>query len=67
MFRTEDAVKLILKGIPDRFRNEMWTTTSGSSLDKLANPGYYANTAAKANRLKKSLANEEIERDLHRR
>ena len=65
MFRTPEITDLISKGIPDRFRCEIWMNMSGAVHEKSANPGMYAELV-KASLGVKSLANDEIERDLHR-
>lgn len=65
MFRTEESTKLILKGIPDRFRCELWMNSSGAVHEKLAHPGYY-NLMVEQSQGLKTVANDEIERDLHR-
>merc|ERR1719347_1847814 len=63
--RYMEITKLITKGIPNRWRREIWMTFSGAVFDQLASPGYYARLAENALGVK-SLANDEIERDLHR-
>ena len=65
MYRTEETSQLIMKGIPNRWRRQIWMTFSGSVFDMERNPGYYEKLAARAVK-RKSVANEEIERDLHR-
>lgn len=65
MYRTEETTQLVTKGIPNRFRREIWMTFSGAIFDKQSNPGYYAALAERSVKLK-NLANDEIERDLHR-
>ncbi len=66
MYRTEEAKSLVLKGIPGRFRCEVWMDASGATHEKAAAPaGYYARMVAEAKGLK-TVANDEIERDLHR-
>jgi len=65
MYRTDETTKLVTRGIPDRFRREIWMTFSGAIFDLEANPGYYSKLSSEAVTLK-NLANEEIERDLHR-
>ena len=68
MFRTPDLFgDLIVKGIPDKHRCEVWMTLSGAIHEKTANgQGYYASMVATSSRAPKTLANDEIERDLHR-
>ena len=41
-YRTDATTKLVLKGIPDKFRSEIWMEASGAIHEKHANPGYYA-------------------------
>jgi len=65
IYRTEETSQLVTKGIPNRFRREIWMTFSGAIFDLEANPGYYSQLASESVKLK-NLANEEIERDLHR-
>ena len=63
--RTVEATSLVLKGIPDRFRCEIWLNASGAIHEKVAHPGYYAMMVRQSRDLK-TVANDEIERDLHR-
>ena len=65
MYRTQDTANLIMKGIPNKWRRQIWMTFSGAIFDKERHPGYYERLA-RASVRKKCLANEEIERDLHR-
>ena len=65
MYRTQDTSDLIMKGVPNKWRRQVWMTFSGACFDMERAPGYYARLARAAVRTK-SLANEEIERDLHR-
>ncbi|TRY63799.1 hypothetical protein TCAL_07164 [Tigriopus californicus] len=65
MFRTVECTNLILKGIPDRFRCELWMNSSGAVHEKLSHPGYY-NLMVEQSQGLKTVANDEIERDLHR-
>ena len=65
MYRTQETSNLIMKGIPNRWRGQIWMTFSGAVFDMERNPGYYAKLARAAVRTK-SIANDEIERDLHR-
>jgi hypothetical protein len=39
MYRTEETTQLVTKGIPNRFRREIWMTFSGAIFDKQSNPG----------------------------
>ena len=65
IYRTEETTNLISKGIPNKWRREIWMTFSGAVFDKQRNPGYYS-ALAESSLMVKSLANDEIERDLHR-
>ncbi|EON65713.1 hypothetical protein W97_04952 [Coniosporium apollinis CBS 100218] len=57
--------KLIRVGLPNRLRGEMWELTSGSFFLRLQKPNQYTETLAK-HEGRKSLAIEEIEKDLNR-
>ena len=48
-----------------RFRSELWLNCSGAIHEKYAHPGYYAAMVEQSHGLK-TVANDEIERDLHR-
>ena len=65
MFRTKETTDLVLEGIPDKLRNQVWMTLSGAVHDKNQAPGYYARMVNESVD-KKDQASEEIERDLHR-
>lgn len=65
MYRTTEVASLVLEGIPDHLRMEIWMSFSGALNVKAAHPGYYRSLVDKALH-KQSTANEEIERDLHR-
>eukprot|EP00092_Neocalanus_flemingeri_P003122 GFUD01003339.1.p1 GENE.GFUD01003339.1~~GFUD01003339.1.p1 ORF type:complete len:1139 (+),score=353.99 GFUD01003339.1:87-3503(+) len=65
IYRTEETTNLISKGIPNKWRREVWMTFSGAIFDMQRNTGYYAALADSSLQVK-SLANDEIERDLHR-
>ena len=65
MFRTNEITELICKGIPNKLRSEIWMLMSGAIHERFANPGYYASLVTKSIGVK-NLANDEIERDLHR-
>ncbi|KMQ95815.1 tbc1 domain family member 9 [Lasius niger] len=65
MYRTTETSKLIIQGIPQTLRGEVWLTFSGALNEKAMNPELYKSLVEQA--LGKSCqANEEIERDLHR-
>ncbi|KAG8434673.1 hypothetical protein GDO86_012874, partial [Hymenochirus boettgeri] len=65
MFRTEKIQKLVAMGIPESLRGELWLIFSGAITEISCHPGYY-NELVKESMGKCCLANEEIERDLHR-
>lgn len=65
MYRTSETAELITKGIPDRFRAEVWLIYSGAINDLATHPGLYSKLVDQALG-KKTQANDEIERDLHR-
>ena len=65
MYRTQETSDLIMKGVPNKWRRQIWMTFSGAVFDMERNPGYYEKLA-RVSVHRKSLANEEIERDLHR-
>lgn len=65
MYRTTEVAKLVLEGIPDHLRMEIWMSFSGALNVKASHPGYYRSLVDKALK-KQSTANDEIERDLHR-
>uniref|UniRef100_A0A4W3K7P1 TBC1 domain family member 9 n=1 Tax=Callorhinchus milii TaxID=7868 RepID=A0A4W3K7P1_CALMI len=65
MYRTEKTQELVLKGIPERMRGELWLLFSGAINEMATHPGYYSELVEKSMG-KYNLATEEIERDLHR-
>uniref|UniRef100_A0A8C0CU19 TBC1 domain family member 9B n=1 Tax=Balaenoptera musculus TaxID=9771 RepID=A0A8C0CU19_BALMU len=65
MYRTTRTRELVLKGIPESLRGELWLLFSGAWNEMVTHPGYYAELVEKSTG-KNSLATEEIERDLHR-
>ncbi|XP_054982845.1 TBC1 domain family member 9B isoform X2 [Sorex araneus] len=65
MYRTAKTRELVLKGIPESLRGELWLLFSGAWNEMVTHPGYYAQLVAQSMG-KYSLATEEIERDLHR-
>ncbi|KAH0953971.1 hypothetical protein HN011_005478 [Eciton burchellii] len=65
MYRTTETAKLVIQGIPQTLRGEVWLTFSGALNEKAINPDLYKSLVEQS--LGKSCqANEEIERDLHR-
>ncbi|XP_032952097.1 TBC1 domain family member 9B isoform X2 [Rhinolophus ferrumequinum] len=65
MYRTARTRALVLKGIPESLRGELWLLFSGAWNEMVTHPGYYAELVEKSTG-KYSLATDEIERDLHR-
>ncbi|XP_017769270.1 PREDICTED: TBC1 domain family member 9 isoform X2 [Nicrophorus vespilloides] len=65
MYKTTEVAKLVLEGIPDKLRMDIWMSFSGAANKKSMNHGYYRKMVDKA-LVQHSTANEEIERDLHR-
>ncbi|XP_030251707.1 TBC1 domain family member 9B isoform X1 [Sparus aurata] len=65
MYRTSRTRELILNGIPERLRGELWLLFSGAQNEMATHPGYYGDLVEQAMGMC-SLATEEIERDLHR-
>ncbi|XP_035146632.1 TBC1 domain family member 9B isoform X6 [Callithrix jacchus] len=65
MYRTAKTRALVLKGIPESLRGELWLLFSGAWNEMETHPGYYTELVEKSTG-KYSLATEEIERDLHR-
>ncbi|KAM9325401.1 TBC1 domain family member 8B isoform 2-T2 [Gastrophryne carolinensis] len=65
MFRTKRTRNLVVKGIPETLRGELWLLFSGAVNDMAANPGYYSDIVEKSLGTC-TLATDEIERDLRR-
>ncbi|XP_060096321.1 TBC1 domain family member 9B isoform X2 [Heteronotia binoei] len=65
MYRTAKTRELVLKGIPENLRGELWLLFSGAWNEMVTHPGYYTDLVEQSMG-KYSLATEEIERDLHR-
>lgn len=65
MYRTEKTKELVLKGIPESMRGDLWLLFSGAINEMATHPGYYEDLVEKSMG-KYNLATEEIERDLHR-
>jgi hypothetical protein len=64
-YRTVDALKLVIRGIPDKYRGELWMLYSGAVNDMKTHAGYYELMVEKSMGIR-SVASDEIERDLHR-
>ncbi|XP_055016894.1 TBC1 domain family member 9B-like isoform X2 [Boleophthalmus pectinirostris] len=65
MYRTSRTRDLVLKGIPDALRAELWLLFSGAQVQMEVHPGLYSDLLDRALE-QDSLAKDEIERDLHR-
>uniref|UniRef100_A0A673NCJ9 TBC1 domain family member 9B-like n=1 Tax=Sinocyclocheilus rhinocerous TaxID=307959 RepID=A0A673NCJ9_9TELE len=65
MYRTSKSRELVLNGIPESLRGELWLLFSGAQNEMATHPGYYGSLVEQAMG-KCTLATEEIERDLHR-
>ncbi|XDV37742.1 hypothetical protein PO909_007300 [Leuciscus waleckii] len=65
MYRTSKTRELVLNGIPESLRGELWLLFSGAQNEMNTHPGYYGSLIEQAMG-KCTLATEEIERDLHR-
>uniref|UniRef100_A0A672NHI6 TBC1 domain family member 9B n=1 Tax=Sinocyclocheilus grahami TaxID=75366 RepID=A0A672NHI6_SINGR len=65
MYRTSKTRELVLNGIPESLRGELWLLFSGAQNEMATHPGYYGSLVEQAMG-KCTLATEEIERDLHR-
>lgn len=64
-YRTTKARDLVLMGIPEELRGELWMLYSGAINELETHPGYYDKLCEGSIGLH-SIASEEIERDLHR-
>ncbi|XP_060561507.1 TBC1 domain family member 9B-like [Ruditapes philippinarum] len=65
MYRTHKTHELMLKGLPEKYRGEMWMLFSGALNEMTTHQGYYADLVQQSSG-KYTMATEEIERDLHR-
>ncbi|CAL1601093.1 unnamed protein product [Knipowitschia caucasica] len=65
MYRTEKTKELVLQGIPEDMRGDLWLLFSGAINEMATHPGYYEDLVERSMG-KYNLATEEIERDLHR-
>ncbi|VEN60967.1 unnamed protein product [Callosobruchus maculatus] len=65
MYRTHEVAGLVLNGIPDHLRMDVWMAFSGAAHEKASHPTLYQHLVSQALG-KRTTANDEIERDLHR-
>uniref|UniRef100_A0A4W5L5F5 TBC1 domain family member 8B n=1 Tax=Hucho hucho TaxID=62062 RepID=A0A4W5L5F5_9TELE len=65
MFCTKKTRDLIVRGVPEALRGELWMLFSGAVNDMAVNPGYYSEIVDQSLGTS-TLATDEIERDLHR-
>lgn len=65
MYRIQEAIDMGMKGIPERYRAEIWMVYSGAQ-DRLENHPHLYSRLVEEGKKTTCLAFEEIERDLHR-
>ncbi|BGP28952.1 hypothetical protein JCM10296v2_000688 [Rhodotorula toruloides] len=65
LIRYPSFTRLVLVGLPNRLRGEMWELTCGSMFMRLQNPGVYEQFL-KDNEGRRSASTDDIEKDLHR-
>uniref|UniRef100_A0A3Q3K8X8 TBC1 domain family member 8B n=1 Tax=Monopterus albus TaxID=43700 RepID=A0A3Q3K8X8_MONAL len=65
MFFTRKTRDLIVRGVPEALRGELWMLFSGAVNDMANHPGYYTELVEQSLGTS-TLATDEIERDLHR-
>ncbi|XP_076068621.1 TBC1 domain family member 8/9 isoform X2 [Oratosquilla oratoria] len=65
MYRTIETAYLVLEGLPDSVRPQVWMIFSGAINEMVSNPRYYER-AVLSGMNQGVQANDEIERDLHR-
>ncbi|KAJ8049699.1 TBC1 domain family member 9 [Holothuria leucospilota] len=65
MYRTTETLQLIIKGVPEKYRGEIWMLFSGAVNEMATHPGYYQSIVEQSLG-RECIAAEEIERDLHR-
>ena len=65
MYRTVDTHELIIKGMPESLRGEIWLLFSGAVNEMATHQGYYRSLIEQSMG-RDTIATDEIERDLHR-
>ncbi|SCZ90894.1 BZ3500_MvSof-1268-A1-R1_Chr1-3g02357 [Microbotryum saponariae] len=65
LVRYPSFTRLVLVGLPNRLRGEMWELTCGSMYMRLHNPGVY-DKILEDNEGRRSASTDDIEKDLHR-
>ncbi|GAA5980178.1 hypothetical protein JCM10908_001563 [Rhodotorula pacifica] len=65
LIRYPSFTRLVLVGLPNRLRGEIWELTCGSMFLRLQNPGVYAQIL-EDNKGRRSASTDDIEKDLHR-
>ncbi|TKA54628.1 hypothetical protein B0A53_03035 [Rhodotorula sp. CCFEE 5036] len=65
LIRYPSFTRLVLVGLPNRLRGEIWELTCGSMFLRLQNPGIYAQIL-EDNKGRRSASTDDIEKDLHR-
>jgi hypothetical protein len=65
MYKTTELYELILEGLPDKYRCELWLVYSGAIHQKHTNPFLYKNLVNQPED-EFEVTMDEIERDLHR-
>lgn len=65
LVRYPSFTRLVLVGLPNRLRGEIWELACGSMFLRLHNPGVYEQIL-KDNEGRRSASTDDIEKDLHR-
>jgi len=65
LIRYPSFTRLVLVGLPNRLRGEIWELTCGSMFLRLGNPGVYAQIL-RDHEGRRSASTDDIEKDLHR-
>ena len=65
LIRYPSFTRLVLVGLPNRLRGEIWELTCGSMFLRLGNPGRYAQIL-RDHEGRRSSSTDDIEKDLHR-